>query len=144
LNHQFGHQNLQKKIPNGDTFPIFFETSSTKNNILSVVVRRLSLFCFLCGFLEGLTLDLFALAQSKHSFPFSAWPLKEHRFYNIYCSIYGTFGVRILKKNTSKPNLKTSVAKMNVLLLPGPIESQSSRNRVAIESPKETQMSDEK
>jgi hypothetical protein len=41
---------------------------------------QVELFCFLCGFLEGLTLDLFAQAQSKQSFPFSAWPLKKDRF----------------------------------------------------------------
>jgi hypothetical protein len=59
---------------------------------------QVEFFCVLCCFLEGSTLDLFAQAQSKPSFPFSAWPLKNDRFYNICCNIYATFGVGIVKK----------------------------------------------
>ena len=66
---------------------------------------------FLCGFLEGLTFDLLALAQSKHSFPFSTWPLKEHRFYNICFSIYATFGVGIIIKKHFKIELENKCCK---------------------------------
>ncbi len=99
-----------QKCPKGFPFAVPF----------GVLVRRSRFLCFLCGFLEGPTLDPLAQAQSKRSFSFWAWPLKGCRFYSDYWNIPGTFSVGILEKGTSKSSLKTGAVKVSLFCFLAP------------------------
>ena len=90
----------------------FFDTCSIKKRHPERDGSQVGFSLFFCGFLEGPTLDPLAPAQSKHSLPFSAWPLKGSRFYCSRWGIFCTFGVGISLKGTSKLNLKKQTAKM--------------------------------
>ena len=68
-----------QKAPKGLPFAVPF----------GVLLRRSRFLCFLCGFLEGPTLDPLAQAQSKRSLSFSAWPLKGYRVYSNCWNISG-------------------------------------------------------
>ena len=108
---RLGHQNRPKRLPKGsllmslvDTFPITKQHPERDGS-------QVAFSLFFCCFLEGPTLDPLAPAQSKHSLPFSAWPLKGSRFYCRFWCILSTFGVGISLKGTSKLNLKKKLQK---------------------------------
>ena len=88
---RLGQQNRPQGFPFDVTFCHFFNKKRPPERDGSQVAFSL----FFCGFLEGPTLDPLAPAQSKHSLPFSAWPLTGCRLYCSSGSISGTFGVDI-------------------------------------------------
>ena len=107
---RLGHQNRPKRVPKGsllmslvDTFPITKQHPERDGS-------QVAFSLFFCGFLEGPTLDPLAPAQSKHSLPFSAWPLKGSRFYCSSFCIFCTFGV----ENSLKGHFKIEFEKQKL------------------------------
>ena len=95
-----------KIVPKGSLLMSLFVTFSIKKRPPERDGSQVAFSLFFCGFLEGPTLDPLAPAQSKHSLPFSVWPLKGSRFYCSFSCICCTVGVGISLKGTSKLNLK--------------------------------------
>jgi hypothetical protein len=84
-----------KIVPKGSLSMSLFVTFSIKKRPPERDGSQVAFSLFFCCFLEGPTLDPLAPAQSKHSLPFSAWPLTGCRLYCISGNISRTFGVDI-------------------------------------------------